>query len=167
MARHLAALCCALLSIPGALPAAPQDAAQQDAARQVPAQDDLPQAKPAVLTVRVVDCRNKKGHLRLGVFDRSAGFPGERGSATLWKSIPANSEDRSFAVELPPGRYAVVVLHDENGNKKLDRNFIGIPTEGYGVTNNPKPRTRAATYGEAAFDLSADGAEKKVSIQYF
>src|SRR5688572_23530947 len=67
-------------------------------------------ADAAVLTVRVVDVRNKKGHLRLGVFNRSSGFPGERGNALLWKSVPANSDDRSFSLELPRGRYAVVVL---------------------------------------------------------
>ena len=139
----------------GAVPAAAQE------------QPGAESANAAVLKVRVVDLRNKRGHLRLGVFDRSAGFPGERGNALLWKSVPANSDDRSFSLELPRGRYAVVVLHDENGNKKLDRNFLGIPTEGYGVTNNPKPRARAATYGEAAFTLPPEGAEMKVSIQYF
>ena len=124
-------------------------------------------AAPAVLTVRVADLRNRKGQVRLGVFDRPAGFPTERGAALLWRSVPANADDRSFAVELPPGRYAVVVLHDENANKKVDRNFIGIPKEGYGVTNNPKPAARAATYREAAFDLPPAGAEMRVSIQYF
>ena len=123
-------------------------------------------ADAAVLTVRVVDLRNKKGHLRLGVFDRSAGFPGERGNALLWKSVPADSDHRSFSLELPRGQYAVVVLHDENGNKKLDTNLIGIPKEGYGVSNNPKPKRRAATFQEARFTLPPGGASMTVSIQY-
>ena len=37
----------------------------------------------------------------------------------------------------------MVVLHDENSNNKFDRIFVGIPKEGYGVTNNPKPAARA------------------------
>ena len=45
----------------------------------------------AVLTVGVTDLRNKKGHVRLDVFDRAAGFPKERGAALLWKSVPADA----------------------------------------------------------------------------
>jgi uncharacterized protein (DUF2141 family) len=43
--------------------------------------------------------------------------------------------------ELPSGACAVAVVHDENGNGRLDKNSLGIPTEGYDVPNN---RTFAA-----------------------
>jgi len=36
-----------------------------------------------------------------------------------------------------PGKYAVALFHDENANKRLDQGFLGIPTEGYGFSNNP------------------------------
>jgi len=49
------------------------------------------------------------------------------------------------------------VLHDENKNGKMDKNIAGIPVEGYGVTNNPKPALRAATFKEATFTLPAEG----------
>lgn len=123
-------------------------------------------AEKAVLKVRVTGLRNQRGTLRLGIFDSSKGFPRERGGALQWQNLPASTDGPTFAVELPPGRYAVVVLHDENSNKKLDANWLGIPKEGHGVTNNPKPLRRAATFKEAAFDLPAEGAEVKVSIQY-
>ena len=124
-------------------------------------------APVASLSVAVTDLRNTKGHLRLGAFDRAKGFPRERDAAVLWKSLPADSTDKAFALDLPPGRYAVVILHDENGNKKLDENFLGVPKEGYGVSNNPKPRFRAATFEEAAFELKESGAALTISIQYF
>ena len=120
----------------------------------------------AVLKVHVEGLRNRRGDLRLGVFDSAGGFPRDRASALFWRSLGAAADVKSFEVELPPGRYAVVVLHDENSNKKLDTNLIGIPKEGHGVSNNPKPKRRAATYREAAFDLAADGAEVTVSMQY-
>jgi uncharacterized protein (DUF2141 family) len=59
------------------------------------------------------------------------------------------------------------VLHDENSNNKMDTNAIGIPLEGYGVTNNPKPGFRAATFKESVFTLPKEGATLKISIQYF
>jgi uncharacterized protein (DUF2141 family) len=130
-------------------------------------QDDHRLAPAATLNVPVVDLRNRKGSLRLGVFDRARGFPKDRKAAILWQSVPADADAPTFVVDLPPGQYAVVVLHDENDNKKLDANLIGIPTEGYGVSNNPKPKRRAATYKEAAFILPAEGAELPVSVQYF
>jgi uncharacterized protein (DUF2141 family) len=49
----------------------------------------------------------------------------------------------------------------------MDRNLAGIPKEGYGVTNNPKPRFRAATFDEATFDLPAEGKTLSISVQYF
>ena len=160
MTRPLILVLCSALLFTAVSRGAPEDT--EERAR---AADDT--TAPSMLTVRVVDLRNRKGQVRLGVFDRARGFPTERNGALLWQSAPAGGENCSFAVELPPGRYAVVVLHDENGNKKVDRNFVGVPKEGYGVTNNPKPAMRAATYREAAFDLPPEGAEVRVSIQYF
>ena len=124
-------------------------------------------APAASLTVTVTELRSAKGHLRLGVFDSAKGFPRTRERALLWKTLPSDSAERVFRFDLPPGTYAVVVLHDENGNKKVDENFLGVPKEGYGVSNNPKPRYRAATFDEAKFELSERGAEITVSIQYF
>src|SRR5262249_41067138 len=37
---------------------------------------------------------------------------------------------------IAPGTYAVAVVHDENNNGQVDTNFLGVPTEGYGVSNN-------------------------------
>jgi uncharacterized protein (DUF2141 family) len=37
---------------------------------------------------------------------------------------------------LDPGQYAIILFHDENGNGKLDRNALGVPTEPYGFSNN-------------------------------
>ncbi|HYO09854.1 MAG TPA: DUF2141 domain-containing protein [Tepidisphaeraceae bacterium] len=129
----------------------------------------LPPPSPppqATLRIEVTDLRSTRGELRLGIFNRSSGFPESRDAAVTWRSLPAATNERVMVVTLPPGEYAAVVLHDENGNMKLDRSW-GVPREGYGVTNNPKPRLRAATYAEARFNLPPDGASRTISIQYF
>ena len=56
-----------------------------------------------------------------------------------------------------PGATRPGVLHDENRSGDMDKGFGGVPLEGYGVTNNPKPRLRKATFQEATFTLPADG----------
>ena len=119
----------------------------------------------ATLTIRVADLRNGTGDLIVGVFRSPDGFPSEKSNAVAWHVMPA-AGDGVFTVDLPPGIYAASILHDENRNGQIDKNFLGIPTEGYGVTNNPKPRRRAARFDEASFTLPAAGASVTISIQY-
>jgi uncharacterized protein (DUF2141 family) len=58
---------------------------------------------------------------------------------------------------LAPGRYAVAVVDDANGNGDLDRNLLGIPTESYGFSNGVRPTLRAPTFDEAAVSVPAEG----------
>jgi uncharacterized protein (DUF2141 family) len=125
------------------------------------------QPAPAVLTIRVTDLRNHKGDLIFGVFKTAEGFPTEKGKSVNWQVKAAAGEGVVFTAKLPPGRYGASVLHDENRNGQMDRNALGIPLEGYGVTNNPKPAMRAATFEEALFTLPKEGKEMTISIQYF
>jgi uncharacterized protein (DUF2141 family) len=57
---------------------------------------------------------------------------------------------------LPTGDYAVVVLHDENENRKLDRNWLGKPTEQWGMSNNPAYFLSAPSFEQSRFRLRRD-----------
>ena len=119
------------------------------------------------LTITLKDVRNKKGDVVFGVFKQADGFPNVESKAVFWEVKSAGADALVFTTRLPPGRYAAGVLHDENRSGDLEKNFAGIPLEGYGVTNNPKPRLRKATFEEATFDLPPEGAELTISLQYF
>lgn len=56
--------------------------------------------------------------------------------------------------DLAKGRYAVVAFHDENGNGKLDVNFLGMPLEAYGFSNNVFGQAAAPSFDKAALDLA-------------
>ena len=58
---------------------------------------------------------------------------------------------------LEPGSYAIRLYHDENGDQQFNMNFMGVPTEGYGFSNNPFPRFRGARWDEAVFTVEAGG----------
>ena len=60
---------------------------------------------------------------------------------------------------------AAVVLHDENENMKLDRNFLGVPKEGWGMSNNPKALAKAPEFGRARFVFDGD-MTLRVSLNY-
>lgn len=70
----------------------------------------------------------------------------------LW--LPASPDGVQCRFEnLPPGRYAVAVSHDINGNRRTDTNLFGIPTEDWGVSNNVRPTLRAPRFDEAAVQV--------------
>jgi uncharacterized protein (DUF2141 family) len=121
----------------------------------------------APLTITIKDLRNRKGDLIFGVFKSAPGFPNVEKKSIYWEVKPADAASVTFTTHLPPGRYAASVLHDENRSGDMDRGLGGIPLEGYGVTNNPKPLLRAATFDEATFTLPAEGKALTISLQYF
>lgn len=125
----------------------------------------------SLLRVEVVNVRAENGTLRVSVFAGPEGFLRDERHALARGAVHA--ADHGTALEgavlefrLPPGRYAVAILHDENDNGRLDTNFLGIPTEGYGVSNNPKPRFRAPRFHEAVFELPPGGGQARISLQY-
>ena len=63
---------------------------------------------------------------------------------------------------LPPGRYAVILFHDENGNGHLDKNFWGVPVEPYGFSNDAQGLLGPPSFAEAAFTL--DNRERTLPI---
>ena len=121
----------------------------------------------ATLTIRVTDLKTHKGNLIFGVFDQADGFPKEAKKSVNWQVKPADGDSITFTCRLPVGVYGASVLHDENGNGEMDLGLFGIPKEGYGVTNNPKPKMRAATFKESLFSLGQQGANLTISLQYF
>lgn len=96
-------------------------------------------ARPAALTVIVSGIKSTKGKLIACLWKDGAGFPTCQKSKTALRQMPAvtGAMMKISFTGLPAGRYALTVQHDENGDGKLQRNFIGMPTEGVGVSNNP------------------------------
>ena len=85
------------------------------------------------LTVRVTGIRNTKGKILSSLF--RDGQPVENRQA----EIDAKTLTAIIVFEkIPQGVYTVQLVHDENLNGKMDTNFLGIPQEGYGMSNNPK-----------------------------
>jgi uncharacterized protein (DUF2141 family) len=58
--------------------------------------------------------------------------------------------------KLPPGEYAVVVVHDENDNGKLDTGFLGFGGESYAYSNDAKPLFGRPGFDEVKFAVTAD-----------
>ena len=121
------------------------------------------------LTVRVTGARNTKGKIGVTLFQNAQGFPDDTSKAVRQQSVEIDPNTMSAQVtfkDLPQGTFAVSVLHDENGNGKMDKNFVGMPKEGYGASNNPKKKKRAPTFGEAKFSLNSSEQAIEITLIY-
>ena len=125
-------------------------------------------ALAADLTVQISGLRNSEGNLSLCLWSDNKGFPDCGKSATTQSRIlPARSANRPIVFKgLKPGTYAVSVLHDENANGRLDTNFLGIPKEGAGISNNALPKFSAPRFKDAAFQLNGDTVQT-IQMGYF
>jgi uncharacterized protein (DUF2141 family) len=120
----------------------------------------------SALTVSVTGARNDKGKIGVTLFKSADGFPSDISKAVFRQSVDIDPHSLGAKVvfkDVPIGTYAVAVLHDENGNGKMDKNLLGVPKEGYGASNNPPKKMRPPTFDEAKFSL--DASEKTVEIR--
>ncbi|RLB51356.1 MAG: hypothetical protein DRJ42_16985 [Deltaproteobacteria bacterium] len=121
------------------------------------------------IRVHIVGLRNDRGHIGCLLYAAAAGFPGDP-DRSLQKTVGRLGRDHRTATctfrDVPAGRYAVTFGHDENGNRTLDTNLIGLPIEGWGVSNDAPARFGPPEYADAAFDF--DGRRKLVvaSMRY-
>lgn len=119
-------------------------------------------ARAAELEVVVHKVAQAKGAVRVALYADAASFRKED-KALLVQSVAAQAGSiRTVFSNLAAGRYAVIVYHDENDNKKLDLILGMIPDEGYGLSNNPKV-SGPPQFAASAFDL-ADPESKRIDI---
>ncbi|MBE9219627.1 DUF2141 domain-containing protein [Dolichospermum flos-aquae] len=90
------------------------------------------------LTVVVNGIRNQTGEICMRVYNSEKGFPDNAKSEVKsgCTKITGNSIKQVFS-GLKPGNYAVAVVDDQNGDHKLNKDFFGIPEEGFGISRNP------------------------------
>ena len=68
--------------------------------------------------------------------------------------------------DIPPGTYAIAVIHDENMNGKLDTNRLGIPTEGYGFSRDTKRLIGVPSFAAASFPYDGRNLDLTVTLHY-
>lgn len=116
------------------------------------------QVAAADLTVSISEVNQGKGHVMVGLYAGSEEFT--QGKASFGSRVKAENEQEQVVFkDVPAGEYAIKIYQDENSNQKLDVNFMGIPKEGYGFSNNVG-RFGSPDYQEAKFMV-----EEKTEIQ--
>lgn len=116
------------------------------------------------ILVRVENFRNNKGICLVGLYNNAASFAGKGEPVRFVHIAISNYTAETLFEDVPPGAYAISVIHDANGNKQFDKNFLGIPTEGYGASQNKLPFAAAPKFDANKF-LVNPNATTNVSIK--
>ena len=120
------------------------------------------------LSVKVTNLRNSTGNVQFALYNRADAFPDEQ-YKKQYKIVKGKIENRTSKVvfeDLPPGKYAVNILHDENKDGKIQKGII-LPIEGIGFSNYTTiGLSNRPSFEKASFHLSVD-KEINVVVVYF
>ena len=122
-------------------------------------------ALAAPLNLTLQGLRNGSGQVRICLTRHQAYFPDcSRDPQAVRRSIGAGEAAR-LSIDAPPGDYALSVVHDQNGNGRLDT-FLGVPREGFGFSRNPAIRMGPPRFRDTRFTLPDEGTSFAVRIRY-
>lgn len=108
------------------------------------------------ITVRVSNFENNKGTCFVCLYNNASAFSG-KGAPMATATVGISNKMATVNFEnVPEGTYAVSVIHDANNNGKFDTNFLGIPKEGYGASQNKLPFAAAPKFDENKFTVAAN-----------
>ncbi|MEO5910872.1 MAG: DUF2141 domain-containing protein [Pelobium sp.] len=110
------------------------------------------------LTLSISNIKEVKGGIGLSVFNNASSFPKKDGA---YKTYYYNVTGKTMSItikDLKKGDYALAIYHDANGDKECNLNFLGIPKEMYGFSNNIKPKLSAPSFADCKIDLNSNSA---------
>jgi uncharacterized protein (DUF2141 family) len=119
------------------------------------------------LTITVNGFKNDRGQAGIAVFRSADGFPSDHRKAALGKALAIQQGKVQWTIPgIESGKYAILVLHDENSNGKMDTNLLGIPTEGYGVSRDARRPFGPPLFEDAAIVVTGAGRAVRIQVKY-
>jgi len=111
----------------------------------------------------IIGFENDKGLCRACLFNSESGF--KNGKPLECVQVPATNKKATAIFEnIADGTYAIFVFHDSNNNGIMDKNWLGIPKEGYGASQNKLPFAAAPKFESNKFSVK-DKAIHQLSIK--
>jgi len=106
-----------------------------------------------------------EGNIGVLVFNKEEGFPLSPDKAILDLEIKVTSKTMKINLgKLPYGNYAIALVQDVNSNKTFDKNFIGIPKEPFGFSNNKSILFGLPNFNEASVSLAKETEETTIRL---
>ncbi len=127
-------------------------------------------AEPACsdIHVNVLDIRNSTGKVACALFESPDGYPIKfvKSATNIAMLEIRDTQARSHFLDIPPGTYALAVIHDENLDGKLATNWLGAPTEGYGFSNGASASMGAPGFDAASFEYDGQDLDLTIRLNY-
>lgn len=119
------------------------------------------------IVVNVNKFENNKGVCIICLYDNEKAFAG-KGSPVKCATVSiSNKTATTTFTEVAVGTYAISVIHDANSNTKFDTNFLGIPTEGYGASQNDLPFAAVPKFKDNKFTVTANSTTtSNINLRY-
>jgi uncharacterized protein (DUF2141 family) len=120
------------------------------------------EVKGQEITVKIENLNSDNGHIYISLYDTETSFLGKG-----FKSMISPIENKSCTItfkDVPNGIYAISFFHDENENKKMDTNFLGIPKEAYGCSNNAKGFMGPPKWEDAKFEVNNESITQTITL---
>jgi uncharacterized protein (DUF2141 family) len=120
-----------------------------------------------VISVPILGLKSDQGQVICELFASEDGFPAKSEKAAALRTVKIASKSATCVFDgVKPGSYAIAAMHDENGNGKLDKNFIGIPTEGVGASRDARGRMGPPKWKDAVFSFAGGAIPVAITIHY-
>jgi uncharacterized protein (DUF2141 family) len=120
-------------------------------------------------TLEIDNIRSTAGFIAVNIFNEQeqGAFPehGDQALQTYYVPIISKGSQKIELKALPPGRYAVTVMHDEDGDGLLKKGPLGIPREGFGFSKNPRVYFGAPTFDKVVTKIQ-DDTLVKIDMKY-
>lgn len=119
------------------------------------------------LSVAIEGLPNRQGAVCLKIYSGRQGFPNEDINVAAQTCVPIDAIPMTVTFDdLAFGNYAIALYHDSNGDGQFNRGVFGIPTEGFGFSNNPVVRIGPAKFEEAMFLWAGASTAITIQMQY-
>lgn len=116
------------------------------------------------IKANIMGIKNNKGTIYISLFSEKQQDEFPAGKPLEKKAVDAKKEGVSVVfIVSKPGSYAISVMHDENNNGELDKNFIGIPKERYG-NSGKRARMKKPNYRDSVFMVGDENLELNIKI---
>ena len=119
----------------------------------------------ATLEIEVANIREAKGLINASLFTDESSFLKKQFAGKILKA-----SGKTVVLQfdnLPVGNYALSIIHDENENGELDKNFMGIPKEGFAFGNNALGTFGPPNFNETLIKLKEGISKQSVTLKYY
>lgn len=118
----------------------------------------------ASLTVRITGLSSAKGQVKIALFNSAESWLGDNPASSSTVPVDGLTVTWKFS-DIPHGDYGIAVFHDENKNGKMDKNFLGIPQEAYGFSNNQRVVLGPPKWDKSKFAVKGLSTEVAIEVK--